>query len=570
MISPKLLARTLGEMGIVTAAQIERALAAQRQQGKRIGSLLVELGALKSEQMGQQLAAQLGVLPSSAPLGVDAALTTAVTAAMAQEHRVVPVAVQGDRLQLATDQLFNALAVEYLSSLAQRAAELVLVDAGEWDRVFAERYAHAGAGSVSVAKAAPAMASAASVAPSKPLAAAVEAAEGEGGDAPIVRLVDQLIDEAFRQRSSDIHIEPLEERMRIRFRIDGVLREVPSPPRRLHGSVVSRIKILAGMDIAEKRLPQDGRIQRTVGDRPLDFRVSSLPSLHGEAIVMRILDKASVLIGVEELGLAGEALDQFRHLITLPYGMVLVTGPTGSGKTTTLYAALSTLNTPKKKLITVEDPVEYQMPGINQVQVRPQVGLTFAQGLRAMLRQAPDVIMVGEIRDAETAQVAIQAALTGHLVFSTLHTNDAPGAITRLIDMGVPPYLVASTVQGVLAQRLIRKVCDACKTAYAPGLDELAPFLGMGGQSAGESLFAKGVGCVQCSNTGFRGRLGVFEFFLMTDPLRELVYARASSAAIRERACQLGMRTLKRDGWEKASRGATALSEVLRVISDET
>ncbi len=566
MISPKLLVRTLGEMGIVTAAQVERALAAQRQQGKRIGSLLVETGALKSEQMGQQLAVQLGVLPSAAPLRMDAALTTAVTAAMAQEHRVVPVAVQGDRLQLATDQLFNALAVEYLSLIAQRSAELVLVDPEQWERLFAERYVRAGA----AAKATTTQASVASVAPSKPLTAAVEAAEGEGGDAPIVRLVDQLIDEAFRQRSSDIHIEPLEERMRIRFRIDGVLREVPAPPRRLHGSVVSRIKILAGMDIAEKRLPQDGRIQRTVGDRPLDFRVSSLPSLHGEAIVMRILDKASVLIGVEELGLGGEALDQFRHLITLPYGMVLVTGPTGSGKTTTLYAALSTLNTPKKKLITVEDPVEYQMPGINQVQVRLQVGLTFAQGLRAMLRQAPDVIMVGEIRDAETAQVAIQAALTGHLVFSTLHTNDAPGAITRLIDMGVPPYLVASTVQGVLAQRLIRKVCDACKTAYAPGLDELAPFQDMGGQSASELLFAKGIGCAQCSNTGFRGRLGVFEFFVMTDPLRELVYARASSAAIRERACQLGMRTLKRDGWEKASRGATALSEVLRVISDET
>ncbi len=458
---------------------------------------------------------------------------------------------------MATDQLLNLLAIEYLQSLAQRPVELLFTTPEEVNRLLKERFAAAG------------QPSATSVAGevSKP-AAEAPGTDEEGGDAPIIRLVDQLIEEAHRQRSSDIHIEPLAERLRIRFRIDGVLREVPAPPKRLHGSITSRVKILAGMDIAEKRLPQDGRIQRSVVDRPLDFRVSSLPSLHGETIVMRILDKASVLIGVEELGLSGRTLEQFQRLIALPYGMILVTGPTGSGKTTTLYAALAALNTPKKKLITVEDPVEYQIPGINQVQVRPQVGLTFAQGLRAMLRQAPDVIMVGEIRDVETAQVAIQAALTGHLVFSTLHTNDAPSAVTRLIDMGVPPYLVASTVQGVLAQRLLRKLCADCRTAYRPGLEELAPFAALGLQPSGNQAFVRGAGCAPCGGTGFKGRIGVFELFVMTDAVRELIHRRASSEAIRQRACQLGMQTLRGDGWEKASRGITALSEVLRVTGD--
>ena len=561
MIAPKLLLRTLEEMGLLAAPQIEQALAMQRRQGKRLARLLVEMGFLRSEQIGQQLATQLGLLPATGALPFDRALAPPIPAAAAQEHRIVPLAVEQGRLRLATDQLFNVLAVEYLGSLARQPVELVFVTPEQVTQLLGDRYA-ASASSPTSGVVAPTSA--------PPTPAAAGAAASDGDDAPIIRLVDQLIDEAYRQRSSDIHVEPLAERLRIRFRIDGVLRETPPPPPRLHGPVTSRIKILAGMDIAEKRLPQDGRIQRSVDGHLLDVRVSSLPSLHGETIVMRLLDKASVLVGVEELGLSGPVLEAFRRLIGLPYGMVLVTGPTGSGKTTTLYAALAALNTPKKKVITVEDPVEYQIAGINQVQVRPQVGLTFAQGLRAMLRQAPDVIMVGEIRDTETAQVAVQAALTGHLVFSTLHTNDAASAVTRLVDMGVPPYLVASTVQGVLAQRLLRRVCAACRTAYAPGLEERAPFADLAGSRPSEPTFVKGAGCAQCGDSGFRGRIGAFELLVMNDPLRDLVHTRVSSDAIRARAIEQGMQTLRGDGWEKAGRGMTTLAEVLRVTGDAT
>ncbi len=357
--------------------------------------------------------------------------------------------------------------------------------------------------------------------------------EAQGSDevidetsAPIVRLVQLLISEAVQLRASDIHVEPFEDRVRIRYRIDGVLVERDSPPRRLLGALLSRIKILANIDIAERRRPQDGRIKVTLGEKQLDLRVSILPTNHGQSAVMRVLDKDSIRVGVRQLGLSEGDFRQFKNLIRRPNGIILVTGPTGSGKTTTLYAALNELNRPDRKIITAEDPVEYYLPGINQVEVRHSIGLDFAKIIRAMLRQAPNVILVGEMRDTETAQMGIQASLTGHLVFSTLHTNDAPGAITRMTDMGVPGYLVASSVMAVLAQRLVRVICSKCKQPHTPS-DATLETAGITPEMAAGAKFMKGKGCGHCSKSGYRGRLGIFELMMMSNKVRELAFAGA-------------------------------------------
>ncbi len=382
--------------------------------------------------------------------------------------------------------------------------------------------------------------------------------------APIVRLVQLLISEAVQLRASDIHVEPFEDRVRIRYRIDGVLVERDSPPRRLLGALMSRIKILAKMDIAERRRPQDGRIKVTVGDKELDLRVSVLPTNHGQSTVMRLLDKDNIKVGVRQLGLSEEDFRHFKNLIRRPNGIILVTGPTGSGKTTTLYASLNELNRPDRKIITAEDPVEYYLPGINQVEVRHSIGLDFARIIRSMLRQAPNIILVGEMRDAETAQMGIQASLTGHLVFSTLHTNDAPGAITRMVDMGVPAYLVASSVIAVMAQRLVRVVCNKCKQPHMPGEAALEA-AGITPEMAAGATFVKGKGCSNCSKSGYRGRLGIYELMLMTSKIRDLSFQGASTQEIRKAAVGLGMTTLYDDGIKKVLRGITTLEEVARV-----
>ena len=383
-------------------------------------------------------------------------------------------------------------------------------------------------------------------------------------DAPIIKLVSLIIMEAFRSRASDIHLEPMPKKFRVRYRIDGVLHEVDSPPKRLQSAIISRVKIMANMSIAEKRVPQDGRIQINVMGRDLDLRVSSIPTNHGESIVMRILDKAGIALGLPQLGFFSDDQQIFERLITLSDGIILVTGPTGSGKTTTLYACLNTINKPDRKIITVEDPVEYQMSGINQVQVRSDIGMTFSAALRAILRQAPNIIMIGEIRDMETAEIAVNASLTGHLVFSTLHTNDAPSAVTRMIDIGVKPFLVASSTRAIMAQRLVRKICEKCKEPYQPQESELR-LLGPAAKQLASAQLFHGKGCADCQFTGYRGRLGIYEIFQIDDQVRNLIFEQVSSTELRTKARELGMRTLREDGLRKVVAGITTLEEVLRV-----
>jgi general secretion pathway protein E/type IV pilus assembly protein PilB len=392
--------------------------------------------------------------------------------------------------------------------------------------------------------------------------ATAEAGEEGEGDAPIIKLVHATILDAIRRRASDIHIEPLEKKLRVRYRIDGVLLEVDSPPKRLQLAIISRLKIMANISIAEKRIPQDGRIQIHMGGRSLDLRVSSLPTAHGESIVMRILDKEGLRLGLVELGFMTDDQATFEKLIILPDGIVLVTGPTGSGKTTTLYSCLHFINKPDRKIITVEDPVEYQLSGINQVPVRTDVGMTFASALRAMLRQAPNIVMIGEIRDLETAEIAINASLTGHMVFSTLHTNDAPSAVTRLIDIGVKPFLVATSLRATMAQRLVRKICPDCRREYHPSAIELRS-IGLTPAQATGATFARGEGCPSCHSTGYRGRFGIFEIFVVNEEIQHMIYGNVTAAALRQRARELGMRVMREDGIRKAVAGLTTIEEVV-------
>ena len=389
------------------------------------------------------------------------------------------------------------------------------------------------------------------------------AGDEAGDDSAVIKLANLIITTAIKMKASDIHIEPMEKEFRVRYRIDGALRKMDSPPKRLQGAIISRIKIMSKMKISEKRIPQDGRIQITVGGKDLDLRVSSVPTNHGESIVMRILDKTNLSLGLPQLGFLTDDQATFERLIKLPDGVVLVTGPTGSGKTTTLYACLGQINTPDKKLITVEDPVEYQMSGINQVQVNKDVGLDFSAALRSILRQAPNIVMIGEIRDDETADIAMEAALTGHLVFSTLHTNDAPSAVTRLLDIGVKPFLVASALRAAMAQRLVRAICEKCKESYTPTEREMK-MLGSMSKTVPERMY-HGVGCDKCGRSGYKGRKGIFEIFKVDDTIQRLIFDHAPATLLRQRAREMGMRTLREDGMLKVASGMTSLQEVLRV-----
>jgi len=558
----RLITETLKNTGLLNDTQIKEALNIQKRNKKKFSSILTELGYIESENITTSLSSQLGLVPI--PLDNVEVLQEAidkVTADLAYKHRIVPLEFKNDVLTIATDDPLNFLALDNLEEFLQAKLKAVLTDEKSLlslqVRIYGEKREE-GVFEKVVEK----------IDLDKDLPQTKEEVTQEitvGEDsAPIIKLVSLILSEAVKNRASDIHLEPLENEFRIRYRIDGVLHEVPGPPKHLQGPILSRVKLMAGLDIAEKRLPQDGRIRIKLLGKDLDLRVSSLPGIYGESIVMRILDKSSLLLGLEELGFEPDNQKEFERLINMPNGTILVTGPTGSGKTTTLYAALNSVNKPNKKLITIEDPVEYQIKGINQVQIKPQVGLTFASGLRSILRQAPDIIMVGEIRDKEAASIAVQAALTGHLIFSTLHTNDAPGAVTRLIDMGIKPYLVASTVQAVLAQRLVRRICDNCKEPYQPTPEELQ-VLDLNEEDISRATFYKGRGCSECNKTGYKGRIAIFELLIMNDQLREMVFEVKSSREIKNKAVELGMRTLRDDGKRKVLKGVTTIPEVVRV-----
>jgi len=524
---------------------------------------------LDSRERARAVAAESG-LPFVEPAGLDvpAAALAALPRAVVVKHLVCPVGWDRDRLRVALADPLDLELLESLEHLAGRPVQACVATVDEIRRAIARHY-DLEEGEM---KALLAGLETAGGDPHARTAAgpSVTDARTEGGageaDAPVIRLVETIIAEAVRLRASDIHLEPLERRFRVRCRVDGSLLELDAPPLRLHRPVISRIKIMARLSIAEKRLPQDGRMQIVRDGRSLDLRVSTLPTAHGESAVLRILDREGLRPGLAELGFEGDDERAFRQLIAAPDGMVLLTGPTGSGKTTTLYGCLHQLNQSDRKIITVEDPVEYQLDGINQVPVRPAVGMTFAAALRAMLRQAPNIIMVGEIRDRETADMALNAALTGHLVFSTLHTNDAPGAVTRLTDLGARPFLVAAALRATLAQRLVRRICPRCRQPQT--LAEQAwrragfpPDL-----LAGAQLF-RGAGCPACHGTGYLGRLGLFEIFLINDEIRGLIGQNTSAARLRAQARRDGMRSLREDGMRKVLAGLTTIDEVVAATS---
>ncbi|MEC7281972.1 MAG: GspE/PulE family protein, partial [Verrucomicrobiota bacterium] len=482
---------------------------------------------------------------------------------LANRYKVIPLEVDDSEAELAIFDPLDMDALDSISHVIKRSITCRVAPLEEIDKAIHQYYEGAKAGVVDDIfsgmedpDAAPTQID---------LPSGEDASEEE---APIIKYVHMVISEALKRRASDIHMEPLEKRFRVRYRIDGVLHEVENPPKRLQPSIVSRIKLMSNVSIAEKRVPQDGRININVGAKIIDLRVSTLPTAFGESIVMRILDKESLNLGLPQLGFFSDDQAAFERIIALPDGVFLVTGPTGSGKSTTLYSALNCINHPDRKIITVEDPVEYEMAGVNQVQVRRDVGMTFSSALRSMLRQAPNIIMVGEIRDKETAEIAINAALTGHMVFSTLHTNDAPSAVSRLIDIGIKPFLVAAAVRAVLAQRLVRRNCPSCRVPCDHD-EKLLNSLGIRSDQIADASFMKGEGCVKCNGTGFRGRVGIFEMFQVNEELQSMIYEDASLVALRDKAREMGMRNMREDGIRKIIGGITTPQEVLHAtVSD--
>jgi general secretion pathway protein E len=555
--------RRLGEIlvqeGLTTPDVVARAMTRSQTTGEHLSDALTALGVPPADVL-RALARQHDLpylerdeLPSPLPVLKN------LSPKYLRQYTVCPVSVEGGVLTVASADPLNPVVVDDLRQSTGLAVKVVVSAADAITEAIDRTYEGA----------------------ASPLQRIVEGmddertADGEEDvnhlrdmafEAPVVRLVNLLVEGAIAAEASDIHIEPFEDTLRIRYRVDGILFDQEAPPRRLQAAVTSRIKIMAEMNIAERRLPQDGRIRVNLHGHRIDIRVSTMPTVHGESIVMRLLDRSSVFLPLERLGFGSATLQRFESLIKRPHGILLVTGPTGSGKTTTLYGALDKINLPDRKIITVEDPVEYQLKGVNQIPVKPKIGLTFATGLRHIVRQDPDVILVGEIRDLETAEIGIQAALTGHLVFSTLHTNDAPGAITRLQDMGVEPYLVSSVLEGVLAQRLVRRICSACRQLDRPPAADLDA-LGIA-VAAGQPLY-RGRGCAECRGTGYRGRTGIYELFVITEDARSLILRRAPTRDIRRYAVEAGMHTLRMDGWTKACEGLTTVEEVLRVTQED-
>src|SRR3954464_10951396 len=563
----------LGEIllahGAVSREKVEEALQAQAERGGRIGEVLVSLKACSEEQVLKALASQLE-LPYQMRISteeISPELISKVPINFAKQARLLPLRMDTDHVVVAMADPLDTGAVGSVRLLLGPSVSPLLVPTQSildcinsvYDRAKNEAEQLVDdleAGDLDT------------------VAHELEEPQDlldSSDEAPIIRLVNSLLFRAAKERASDIHIEPQEKDICVRFRVDGVLQEVIRPPKRFQNSIASRVKIMGGLNIAEKRLPQDGRIRVKLAGRDIDIRLSTTPIVYGERIVMRLLDKSAVLLDLAEIGMDKDQLSKMEHLIHKSHGIILVTGPTGSGKTTTLYAALSKINRPDLNIMTIEDPVEYQLQGISQTPVNPKIELTFANGLRSFLRQDPDVIMVGEIRDLETAEIAIQASLTGHLVFSTVHTNDAAGAVTRLVDMGVEPFLVASSLMGVLAQRLVRVLCKDCRKAYVPPAEELKEIgltLARVREATGGMIY-KPVGCPQCNGTGYRGRNGIYEMMLMDDDIRQLTLKNVDSGTIKRQAVSRGMRTLMDDGARKVVRGVTSVAEVLSVTQED-
>lgn len=524
--------------------------------------LLVEKRYCKYEDISYQLSQEFNIpLISLQDIRVDDKVLKLLPQETLRKYNVFPISSSGGQLELAISDPMDMDSVDDISHILNMSVDLRLASPEEIRKAIDDHFGVNAYGDMFDGELP------AGVSSADTLATGNEAGVSEE-EAPIIRYVHKLITEAVKRRASDIHLEPLEKRFRIRYRIDGVLIEVENPPKRLQPSIISRLKLMANISIAEKRVPQDGRIQITFNNKEIDLRVSSLPTVYGESIVMRILDKEGLRLGLPELGFFSDDQAVFERIVGMADGIFLVTGPTGSGKSTTLYSALNFLNHPDRKIITVEDPVEYQMTGINQVQVRREVGMTFAAALRSMLRQAPNIIMIGEIRDLETAEIAINASLTGHMVFSTLHTNDAPSAVTRLVDIGVKPFLVSASLRAALAQRLVRKICTNCKSVYAPDPRTLQA-IGINEIEASKITFYHGDGCPKCNGIGFKGRMGIFEIFIVNEELQQMIYEGKTLVELRTKARELGMRSMREDGIRKVGGGLTTADEVLKVTMNE-
>jgi general secretion pathway protein E/type IV pilus assembly protein PilB len=553
------LIETLTDMGLLTNEQVEPVRQEADSTGEGIVDTLIAKNVLRPADVAQARAAHANVeFVKLSDLRIGDDVIKAVPRHIAKRYNVVPIFKDENGIKVALADPSDLDTIDSLTHSLGLAVEMAVASPDDIESALGRYY---GAKDDSVSKMIQDITEGeVEVGKAGVLGAADDHAEA---DAHIIKLVNTIIVEAFKARASDIHLEPLAKNFRLRYRIDGVLHEMKSPPKRLQAAIISRLKIQSNMSISEKRIPQDGRIQASVGGKVIDLRVSCLPTNHGESIVMRILDKEGLRLGLPELGFFTDDQQTFERLIGLPDGILLVTGPTGSGKTTTLYSCLNFINRPDRKIITVEDPVEYQLAGINQVQVAEAIGFSFAAALRSILRQAPNVIMIGEIRDLETATIAINASLTGHLVFSTLHTNDAPSAVTRLIDIGVKPFLVASSTRALMAQRLVRKVCKRCAAAYTPAEGELRSLSIDPAKTDGAS-FMRGKGCSDCSKTGYRGRFGIFEIFVIDDEARKLIYDKVPSSVLRIRAREMGMRTLREDGARKVLAGLTTPDEVMR------
>ncbi len=559
-----LLGNILLDLKLITPEKLEIALKEQavlnKTSPRRLGEILVSLGFISEDDMLRALSSQLGLkylkfseFPKAIPDG------TYPTGKFMKQYKFVPIGMEDNVLKIAMSDPLNEYVLDSLRNFTDKSLEIFL--SSEKDVMEAiEQYFGSNVQMTSIMEGMREETDSEGI----ELQEDVHHLRDMAFEAPIVKLVNMLITRAVEGRTSDIHIEPFENSVKVRYRIDGALTEVESLPKRIQPAVISRVKIMSRLNIAERRLPQDGRIKLRVSGRDIDLRVSTIPTIYGESIVMRILDRGTALIVLDYLGFPDHTLERYKKLISIPYGMLLVTGPTGSGKTTTLYASLSMINSDDKKIITVEDPIEYQIEGINQIQIKPQIGLTFANGLRHIVRQDPDIIMVGEIRDIETAEIAIHSALTGHLVFSTLHTNDAPGAVTRLLDMGIEGFLVSSSLIGVLAQRLVRVICPVCKEPDTPQQDitDKVEFLK-------ENITTyRGAGCEECRYTGYHGRTGIFELMVIDAEMRRLIIEKANSDIIRQKAVLKGMQVLRDCGWEKVKQGITTVEEVLRASQE--